>query len=50
MSLRKGTLEQYYNSPEGIPSAGCKKGDTNCYQNTVKPRTEARLEIYLDAL
>lgn len=50
MSLRKGSLEDYYNSPAGIESAGCrapKPGDKpTCYKDKVEPDTRAKLALY----
>jgi len=46
MSLRKGSLKDYYNSPEGRASAGCKKGAEGCYQFTVKPSVVSKLDLY----
>jgi len=48
MSLRKGTLQEYYNSPEGNTSAGCKNGDKGCYEFTVRPRVVSKLNLYID--
>ena len=51
MSLRKGSLEEYYNSAAGIESAGCgtpKPGDKpTCYQDKVEPDTRAKLNLYI---
>ena len=50
MSLRKGSLEEYYNSAAGIKSAGCeapKPGDKpTCYQDKVEPDTREKLALY----
>lgn len=50
MSLRKGSLEEYYNSGPGAASAGCSKpkpgNKPTCYQDVVEPRTLDRLALY----
>ena len=50
MSLRKGSLEEYYNSAAGMESAGCrapKPGDKpTCYKDKVEPNTRAKLDLY----
>ena len=50
MSLRKGSLQDYYNSPAGMESAGCrapKPGNKpTCYQDKVEPNTRAKLALY----
>jgi hypothetical protein len=49
MSLRKGSLEEYYNSAAGIKSAGCKVipgVKPTCYQDKVEPNTRAKLNLY----
>lgn len=50
MSLRKGSLEDYYNSAAGIASAGCRKPEPGnkptCYQDKVEPDTRAKLDLY----
>jgi hypothetical protein len=50
MSLRKGSLEEYYNSGPGAESAGCrapKPGDKpTCYKDKVEPDTRAKLALY----
>jgi hypothetical protein len=51
MSLRKGSLEEYYNSVPGSKSAGCqapKPGNKpTCYQDKVEPDTRAKLNLYI---
>jgi hypothetical protein len=49
MSLRKGSLEEYYNSIAGMKSAGCKVipgVKPTCYQDKVGPNTRAKLGLY----
>ena len=50
MSLRKGSLEEYYNSAAGIESAGCRAPapgkKPTCYQDKVEPNTRAKLALY----
>jgi hypothetical protein len=49
MSLRKGSLEEYYNSGPGAISAGCDKQPgvkSTCYQDKVEPNTRAKLALY----
>jgi hypothetical protein len=50
MSLRKGSLQDYYNSILGMKSAGCqapKPGDKpTCYKDKVEPNTRAKLALY----
>lgn len=50
MSLRKGSLEEYYNSITGSKSARCqapKPGDKpTCYKDKVEPNTRAKLDLY----
>jgi len=50
MSLRKGSLEEYYNSVPGMKSAGCstpKPGNKpTCYQDKVEPDTREKLALY----
>ena len=50
MSLRKGSLEEYYNSVAGSKSAGCKSPapgrKSTCYQDEVEPNTRAKLDLY----
>ena len=50
MSLRKGSLQDYYNSIAGSKSAGCpapKPGNKpTCYQDKVEPNTRAKLALY----
>ena len=49
MSLRKGSLEEYYNSGPGAKSAGCptKPGTKpTCYQDKIEPNTRAKLALY----
>jgi hypothetical protein len=53
MSLRKGSLQDYYNSGPGAKSAGCetKPGQPiTCYQDRVERNTVAKLVAYIDAL
>ena len=50
MSLRKGSLQDYYNSIAGSKSAGCKSPapgkKPTCYQDEVEPNTRAKLDLY----
>ena len=50
MSLRKGSLQDYYNSVPGMKSAGCKPPvpgrKSTCYQDKVEPNTRAKLALY----
>ena len=50
MSLRKGSLQDYYNSITGSKSAGCKSPvpgrKSTCYQDEVEPNTRAKLALY----
>ena len=49
MSLRKGSLEEYYNSGPGAKSAGCdiKPGvKPTCYKDKVEPDTREKLALY----
>jgi hypothetical protein len=50
MSLRKGSLQDYYNSAAGIVSAGCRAPapgrESTCYQDKVEPNTRAKLALY----
>jgi hypothetical protein len=50
MSLRKGSLQDYYNSGPGAASAGCSKpkpgNKPTCYQDKVEPNTRAKLALY----
>ena len=50
MSLRKGSLEEYYNSVPGSKSAGCKAPiggrPITCYQDKVEPNTREKLALY----
>lgn len=51
MSLRKGSLEEYYNSGPGAKSAGCpvKPGNKpTCYQDKILPNTQTKLISYID--
>jgi len=50
MSLRKGSLEEYYNSVPGMKSARCKTlpgVKPTCYQDKVEPDTRAKLNLYI---
>jgi hypothetical protein len=51
MSLRKGSLKDYYNSVPGSKSAGCKAPTggrpITCYQDKVEPNTRAKLNLYI---
>ena len=53
MSLRKGTLEEYFNSGP-VASKICGKpkipGQPTCYQDKVEPGILHKLEDYLNAL
>ena len=53
MSLRKGTLEQYFNTPT-VANSICGKPKPGqpitCYQDRIEPNTVAKLGDYLDAL
>jgi hypothetical protein len=49
MSLRKGSLEEYYNSAAGIESAGCRVEPgvkPTCYEDKVEPDTREKLNLY----
>ena len=50
MSLRKGSLEEYYNSIAGSKSAGCQAPQPGkkptCYKDKVEPNTRAKLGLY----
>ena len=50
MSLRKGSLEEYYNSIAGSKSAGCRKPEPGnkptCYKDKVEPDTRAKVALY----
>jgi len=50
MSLRKGSLQDYYNSVAGMKSARCKPpvpgNKPTCYQDKVEPDTRAKLALY----
>ena len=49
MSLRKGSLQDYYNSGPGAKSAGCKTlpgVKPTCYQDKIEPNTRAKLNLY----
>lgn len=50
MSLRKGSLEEYYNSVAGMKSAGYRAPEPGkkptCYQDKVGPNTRAKLALY----
>ena len=51
MSLRKGSLQDYYNSGPGAISAGCKVTPgvkPTCYQDQVEPNTRAKLALYVN--
>ena len=54
MSLRKGTLEEYFNTPI-VANSICGKPKEpgqprTCYQDRIEPNTVAKLEDYLNAL
>lgn len=50
MSLRKGSLEEYYNSGPGAASAGCGKPEPGnkptCYQDKIQPDMTNKLYLY----
>lgn len=50
MSLRKGSLEEYYNSIPGMKSAGCQAPvpgrKSTCYKDKVEPNTREKLNLY----
>jgi hypothetical protein len=50
MSLRKGSLQDYYNSAAGMESAGCRAPapgrESTCYQDEVEPNTREKLNLY----
>lgn len=50
MSLRKGSLEEYYNSVAGSKSAGCRKPEPGnkptCYQDKIEPDMTDKLDLY----
>jgi hypothetical protein len=49
MSLRKGSLEEYYNSVPGMKSAGCRVEPgvkPTCYKDKVEPDTREKLALY----
>jgi hypothetical protein len=49
MSLRKGSLQDYYNSGPGAKSAGCptRPGTKpTCYQDKIEPNTIDKLDLY----
>jgi len=50
MSLRKGSLEEYFNTPSvANPICGKPKEPgqpRTCYQDTVEPNTRAKLALY----
>ena len=50
MSLRKGSLKEYYNSILGMKSAGCQAPvpgrKSTCYEDKVGPNTRAKLGLY----
>lgn len=49
MSLRKGSLEEYYNSVLGSKSAGCRVEPgvkPTCYKDKVEPDTRKKLALY----
>lgn len=51
MSLRKGSLEEYYNSGPGAKSAGCpvRPGTKpTCYQDKILPDMQKKLEDYIN--
>jgi hypothetical protein len=52
MSLRKGSLEDYYNSGPGIESAGCdrpKPGNKpTCYEDKIEPNMTDKLDLYIN--
>jgi len=51
MSLRKGSLQDYYNSIAGSKSARCKTipgVKPTCYQDQVEPNTRAKLALYVN--
>lgn len=54
MSLRKGSLEEYYNSGLGSVSAGCGKpkpgAKPTCYQDKIQPNTLIKLQNYKNIL
>jgi len=51
MSLRKGSLKDYYNSVLGSKSAGCQAPTggrpITCYQDKIKPKTINKLDLYI---
>lgn len=52
MSLRKGTLEQYFNTPtvaNGICGKPEKPGQPRtCYQNKIEPGMLNKLDLYIN--
>jgi hypothetical protein len=49
MSLRRGTLEEYYNSGPGARSAGCKVTPgvkPTCYEDEIEPNITEKLQDY----
>ncbi len=52
MSLRKGSLQDYYNSGPGAISAGCGKPrpgtKPTCYQDKIEPDMTDKLDLYIN--
>jgi len=51
MSLRKGSLQDYYNSEPGAKSAGCPTipgTKPTCYQDKIEPNMTDKLDLYID--
>ena len=49
MSLRKGSLQDYYNSGPGAKSAGCRVTPgvkPTCYQDKIEPDMTDKLDLY----
>jgi hypothetical protein len=52
MSLRKGSLEEYFNTPS-VANSICGKPEEpgqprTCYQDAVEPNTRAKLNLYIN--